>query len=154
MVEHDIRVLGSPLDTTPSTRNPKAKLDMPIIQLENIWKAYGAHPVLNGITWKIEPGERIGLIGQNGCGKTTLFHILTGNLLPDQGRVHRSKTLDIGYLSQDPEFQPNITVLHAALEGFQALLDLQKKLGDLENRMGDGSTSPSRLFTSLSENGC
>ncbi|MCZ6636509.1 MAG: ABC-F family ATP-binding cassette domain-containing protein [bacterium] len=118
---------------------------MPIIQLENIWKAYGAHPVLNGITWKIEPGERIGLIGQNGCGKTTLFHILTGNLLPDQGRVHRSKTLDIGYLSQDPQFQSNITVLQAALEGFQALLDLQKKLGDLEDRMGDGSTSPALL---------
>ena len=64
---------------------------MPLIHLDDIWKAYGANDVLTGISWQIDPGERIGLVGHNGCGKTTLFSMLTGLGLPDRGNIHRQR---------------------------------------------------------------
>ena len=118
---------------------------MSLIHLENIWKAYGSEPVLNGITWRIEPGDRTGLIGRNGCGKTTLFHLLTGRLLPDRGSVHRGRNLNVGYLAQDPSFKAETTVLNAILEGFQSLLDLQHRLQVLESQMASGQSDPSCL---------
>ena len=58
---------------------------MALIQLEDIWKSFGAYDVLTGIYWQIDPGERIGLVGPNGCGKTTLLRIITEESLPDRG---------------------------------------------------------------------
>ena len=78
---------------------------MPLIQLENVAKAFGDKQILEGISWKVEPRNRIGLVGLNGCGKTTLFHLLTGRLLPDEGNVHRQRRLNIGYLPQDPALE-------------------------------------------------
>ena len=118
---------------------------MPIIQLENVWKAYGANPVLTGVSWRIEPGDRVGLVGRNGCGKTTLFHLLTGRLLPDAGQIHRQRRLNIGYLAQDAVFEGNPTVIRAVMQGFQDLLDLRSRLTDLEARMASGESRDALL---------
>ncbi|MDP6041739.1 MAG: ABC-F family ATP-binding cassette domain-containing protein, partial [Candidatus Latescibacteria bacterium] len=114
---------------------------MPIIQLDDIWKSYGAYDVLTGVTWQIDPGDRIGLVGHNGCGKTTLFHILTGESLPDDGQMHRQRDLNIGFLAQEPTFDPDITVMDAALEAFADLLMMQHRLHDLEQTMANGGNS-------------
>lgn len=114
---------------------------MPLIHLENICKAYGARPVLTSVSWKIEPGDRIGLVGRNGCGKTTLFHLLTGRLFPDQGSVHPQRFLKVAYLPQAPALEGGGTVLKTALQGFQGLLDLQGRLKTLESRMGSGNAA-------------
>ena len=114
---------------------------MPLIHLENICKAYGAKPVLTSIFWKIEPGDRIGLVGLNGCGKTTLFHLLTGRLFPDQGSVHPQRSLKVAYLPQAPALECGATVLKTALQGFQGLLDLQDRLKTLESWIASGNAA-------------
>lgn len=110
---------------------------MPLIQLESVHKSYGANTVLSGLTWKIEAGVRVGLVGRNGCGKTTLFHLMTGRLHPDRGRVHRRRNLNVGYLAQDPELEEGSVVLATVLDAFSDLLDLQRRMSVLEARVAE-----------------
>ena len=118
---------------------------MPLLNLENIWKAYGAYDVLTGINWQIDPGERIGLVGHNGCGKTTLLKLLTQESLPDDGTLHRQRNLNIGFLAQEPTFAPNLTVIDAALEAFADLLAMQHRLHDMEKAMAEGTNDETFL---------
>ena len=118
---------------------------MPLIQLEDIWKSFGAYDVLTGIHWQIDPGDRIGLVGPNGCGKTTLLRIITGESPLDRGRLHRQRDLNIGFLTQDPIFDPDLTVMDAALDAFADILLLQHRLHDLEKIMAEGENSDAVL---------
>ena len=118
---------------------------MPLIQLEDIWKSFGAYDVLTGIHWQIDPGDRIGLVGPNGCGKTTLLRIITGESPLDRGRLHRQRDLNIGFLTQEPIFDPDLTVMDAALDAFADILVLQHRLHDLEKIMAEGKNSDAVL---------
>jgi ATP-binding cassette subfamily F protein 3 len=120
---------------------------MPIITLDNIWKAYGANDILQGISWQIDPGEKIGLVGHNGCGKTTLFGVLMGRHLPDRGSVHRQRNIHIGFLEQEPNFKAGQSVFDAALEAFADLLAMQHQLSDMELSMSDKHILPGFLET-------
>ncbi len=111
---------------------------MPVAQLERVAKAYGAHDILLDVSWNIDRGNRVGLVGRNGCGKTTLLHILTGEIRPDSGSVHRAKTTRIGYLAQDPVFSNGATVISTVLESFGKLLEIQRQLREIEARMSAG----------------
>jgi len=87
-----------------------------MLTAHNLSKTYGIQSILKNVTFNISTGERIGLVGPNGCGKTTLIRILAGKENPDEGRVvHTRPNLRIGYLAQGMEFQPGQT-LRAALE--------------------------------------
>ncbi|MCY3679771.1 MAG: ABC-F family ATP-binding cassette domain-containing protein [Gemmatimonadetes bacterium] len=114
---------------------------MPLIQLEDIWKSFGAHDVLTGIHWQIDRGDSIGLVGPNGCGKTTLLRLITEESLPDRGQLHRQRGLNIGFLTQEPIFDPECTVMDAALDAFADILALQHRLQDLEKIMAEGENS-------------
>ena len=118
---------------------------MPLIQLESVHKAYGANTVLSGLIWKVEAGTRVGLVGRNGCGKTTLFHLMTGRLHPDRGRIHKRRNLNVGYLAQDPELGEGSHVLATVLDAFSDLLDLQRRMGALEDRLAENQAQPGLL---------
>ena len=118
---------------------------MPLIQLKDIWKSYGAYDVLRGVHWQIDPGDRIGLVGPNGCGKTTLFRLITEESPPDEGQLHRQRGLNIGFLAQEPTFDPTHSVMGAMLNAFADLLALQHRLLALEKSMGAGEISDAVL---------
>jgi ATP-binding cassette subfamily F protein uup len=100
---------------------------MPLITLENACLAYGHVPLLDHADLQLDPGERVGLIGRNGGGKSSLLKILAGVSRPDDGKIWRAPGLRIGYVPQEPELDSEHTVFEAVAEGLgpvrQLLLD-------------------------------
>ena len=88
-----------------------------LINLERVSKAYGVRPLLSDVSLGISLGERIGIVGRNGDGKTTLLEVMTGLEEPDSGRVSRARGLEIGYLHQGDELVDTHTVREAVLRG-------------------------------------
>lgn len=91
----------------PEVRNPielkkmaTARLGKDVVDLLDVSKRFGDKIILDDITWRIGPGERTGILGPNGAGKSTLLNLISGTVEPDEGRVKRGKTVQIGVLDQ------------------------------------------------------
>ncbi len=110
---------------------------MPLVQLNNIEKILGDRMLFQELGLSIEKGERVGLIGNNGEGKTTLFRMIVGDITPDVGEVNIPRGTRIGYLKQDPVFEPGNTVLDEAELAFSELHDLSHTLRDIEHKMAE-----------------
>ena len=95
--------------------------------------------ILDGLTFQIDQGERVGLLGKNGAGKTTLFKILTGELDWDDGEVHIAPGKGVGLISQIPVYPPDYTVEDVLQTAFQRLHDMEQEMADLTARMGQDS---------------
>ncbi len=90
---------------------------------------FGARAIVEDATWHIHPGERIGLIGYNGTGKSTLLKLLSGEYLPSKGTVERSRTTTIGYLHQDLlSFDTDESILKVAMGAFERVLQIQQEI--------------------------
>ena len=92
---------------------------MPVVSASNLRITLGAKTVLDGATFAIEPGERVGLVGRNGCGKSTLLKILCGKLKPEGGEVSLLRGARLGYLEQEPRFDPSLTLQEVAAQGLR-----------------------------------
>lgn len=108
---------------------------MPSIALSliNVTKRYGATAILEGLSLGLFQGEKVGLIGRNGTGKSTLFRLLAGDEAADSGAVVVTQGLRIARLSQEPHFQPGASIrqaLEAALADHAALLDRHQQIHD------------------------
>jgi ATP-binding cassette subfamily F protein 3 len=108
---------------------------MPLVQLNNIEKILGDRLIFDKLAFSIEKGERVGLIGNNGEGKTTLFRTIVGEVTPDVGDVSVPRGTRIGYLKQDATFTPGNTLIDEAELAFEELHDLSHKLRDIEHGM-------------------
>jgi ATP-binding cassette subfamily F protein 3 len=97
---------------------------MILLNLDNVAKHYGPEPVLDGVACEVRPGERIGLVGPNGCGKTTLLKIIAGKEEADKGSIERHPSARLGYLEQHPEFAAGQTVWKIAESGLAELIAL------------------------------
>lgn len=106
-----------------------------IIQCQNVQKYHGAQLVLEDISFDIRQGDKIGLIGRNGCGKSTLFHLLNGEEKPDQGQISIRKGSVIAMLSQIQEADNNETVYDVLQRSFAEPLQWQTRLRELELAM-------------------
>lgn len=101
---------------------------MSLIHLEHVTKLYDPDLILDDISVSIAPGDRIGLIGRNGTGKTTLIKIVGGMLLDFKGRVTSAKGLRIGYLSQEAEFEHDCTLRQEMLKVFDERRALEDEM--------------------------
>lgn len=103
-----------------------------MLTAHHITKSYGINPIIEDISFNISAGERIGLIGPNGCGKTTLIRILYGQEAPDQGMVSFTRPgLQIGYLAQGFQLNPDQTLTEAIQQTRGDLQNLEKELVEL-----------------------
>ncbi len=108
---------------------------MPIVTLKDIHIAFESQTIFNQLDLKIYPHEKIGLVGNNGCGKTTLLKVLLGNVQPDAGSVHLRKNLRLGYLPQEPNFTGDRTVLEELHSSAQEILALQTRLHEAAHNL-------------------
>ncbi len=100
--EEIIANVPAPRDSVELTRMATQRLGKTVINLEDVSFAYpGGEPVLRDVTWLLAPGERTGILGRNGAGKSSLLGLLSGELEPSEGRIKRGKTVALAELSQD-----------------------------------------------------
>jgi ATP-binding cassette subfamily F protein 3 len=99
-----------------------------VIQLDGIRKGYGGRELCRDVSWRLGSGERVGLVGPNGVGKTTVCRILAGLEEPDAGVVSRARTTTVGYLPQDVAASTEESVLAEALGGFEDVWRLEREM--------------------------
>jgi ATP-binding cassette subfamily F protein 3 len=103
-----------------------------LIGLQNVTFEFGARVIVEDATWHIQPGDRVGLIGYNGTGKSTLLKVLVGEYLPSKGSVEKSKETTIGYLHQDLlSFDTHESITEVALSAFERVRQLEKEIETL-----------------------
>src|ERR1700733_4413538 len=107
-----------------------------LLGLQNVTFEFGARVIVRDATWHIQPNERIGLIGYNGTGKSTLLKLFAGEYLPSAGTVERSRSTSIGYLHQDLlSFDTNGSILEVAMTAFERVLELEKEIDVLGKQL-------------------
>ena len=114
---------------------------MALLAATNLKYSIGTRVLLDGLSLSLDAGQRIGLVGRNGQGKTTLFKILSGRLQPDSGSVVLQRGCRAGYLTQDPELDLSKTLHEEATSGMQELERLHKELDDVFHQMGEPENS-------------
>ena len=113
---------------------------MNIVSLENLSKNYGFKPLFENVTLGLEERDKIGIIGANGSGKSTLLKLIAGVEVPDNGRVTRAKGKTLAFLSQNPAYDPDLTVLETIFASsggvMQTILDYERACHDLAAGIG------------------
>lgn len=117
---------------------------MSVISLNNAQLAYGHVALLDHAEFSLEAGERVGLIGRNGTGKSSLLKVIAGSAKLDDGLLTLQQGLRIAYVEQEPVFQPDVTVFAAVAEGLSDVRDLISEYDQVTNRLG--STNDAELL--------
>ncbi len=122
---------------------------MPLLTLDAVSHAYGHVPLLDHADLVIEPGHRLGLIGRNGTGKSTLMRVLSGELIPDDGKVWRSPGLRVALVLQEPELRETDTVFEAVADGLgevsAAIVDYHHVVASLSDAATDADAALAHL---------
>jgi ATP-binding cassette subfamily F protein 3 len=118
---------------------------MSLITANSLTKSFGAEDLFANVSFSVAKGARLALVGPNGIGKTTLLRILIGEEEPSSGSVVHAKSLRMGYLPQEADFELTGTLWDVCLEPFADLLRMQSELETLEVEMSDPSKRDSAL---------
>ncbi len=108
-----------------------------LVHLQEVSKSYGSETVLEGVTLQIEHRDRVGLVGPNGCGKTTLVKLIKGQLEADHGHVTTRSGLTLASIPQVPELSGDTTVVEETLSVFRSLRETERELGRLRERLSE-----------------
>ena len=120
-----------------------------MLNVHNLSISFQGDDLFNNITYRIGRKDRIGLIGKNGAGKSTMLKILSRDLEPDTGEIATDKDLKIGFLKQDIDFEEGRTVLEEAYEAFVEIKSIEKKIEDISNELADSTDTESKEYHQL-----
>lgn len=110
---------------------------MIVLSCNNLNKSFGIDSILEDVSFTVNEGDKIGIIGINGTGKTTLFKIISGVYGYDSGDIYTAKDCEIGYLEQNMNFHSENTILDEVLEVFRDLIDMETYLRNLELKIAE-----------------
>nr|WP_317332719.1 ABC-F family ATP-binding cassette domain-containing protein [uncultured Romboutsia sp.] len=116
---------------------------MIVLSCNNLNKSFGIDSILENVNFTVNEYDKIGIIGVNGTGKTTLFKVISGIYGYDSGDIYTSKDCEIGYLEQNTNFHSENTILEEVLEVFKDVIDMEKYLRDLEHKISEESSNTS-----------
>ena len=123
---------------------------MIVLSCNNLNKSFGIDSILENVNFTVNEYDKIGIIGVNGTGKTTLFKIISGIYGYDSGDIYTSKDCEIGYLEQNTNFHSENTILEEVLEVFKDVIEMEKYLRSLEHKISEeSSNSNSTLLEKL-----
>lgn len=112
---------------------------MSVLNVENVTHGFGARRILEDASFRLLKGEHVGLIGANGEGKSTFLNIITGQLMPDEGKVEWSNRVTVGYLDQHSVLTKGKTIRDVLREAFKQMFDLEAEMLALYDKMGEAS---------------
>ena len=118
---------------------------MIILSAQNIAKAFGVNTVLRDVSLTVQQGDRIGLVGVNGCGKSTLMRILAGLDAQDSGEISLVRGTRVGYLAQQNMVTSGETVWNELQKVYEPVFVMEKKLRELEDEMAHAHTDEQRF---------
>ena len=124
---------------------------MIILALQEVKKSFGTHEVLKNVSFTLQEADRMGLVGVNGCGKSTLMKIIAGEETADGGSVNIQKGLRIGYLAQQGELSGKETVQEVLEKVFDPVVRMEEEMRALELEMAEHGGDPGTLRRGISK---
>ncbi|MCJ7579384.1 MAG: ATP-binding cassette domain-containing protein, partial [Candidatus Aminicenantes bacterium] len=118
-------------------------------QIKDLNYSIGERKLLDGVSWSVQPGQRVALIGPNGAGKTTLFRIVFGEIEAHSGTMMKSKGFRVGYLPQEEIVVQGETLMQTVLEGQKEISILEKKITELHLALDSSSPEKDKLLDLL-----
>ena len=112
---------------------------MSILNVEHLTHGFGDRAIFNDVSFRLLKGEHVGLIGAIGEGKSTFMNIITGKLMPDEGKVEWAKNVRVGYLDQHTVLTPGMTIRQVLASAFDFLYDMEKQMNEICEKMGDAT---------------
>ena len=110
---------------------------MSILNVENLSHGFGDREIFHNVSFRMLKGEHIGLVGANGEGKSTFMNIITGSLMPDEGKIEWAKNVKVGYLDQHAVLERGMTIRDVLKSAFNGLFEMEERMNALCADMGD-----------------
>ena len=120
-----------------------------MLNAHDITVSFSGEELFSGITFKLNPGDRIGLVGKNGAGKSTLLKIVAGDQEYDRGAMAFEKNISLGYLKQDIDFEEGRTVIEEAYQAFGEIKSIEKKLEIVNTELAERTDYESEYYHNL-----
>ena len=110
---------------------------MSILNVEHLSHGFGDRAIFQDVSFRLLKGEHIGLVGANGEGKSTFMNIITGKLMPDEGKVEWAKNVNVGYLDQHTVLEKGMTIREVLKNAFAPLFEMEERMNHICDNMGD-----------------
>jgi len=120
-----------------------------MISIDGVTIRFGAFVLFNRVSFQVNPGDRIGLVGRNGAGKTTILNLIAGKQVPDEGRVVKTSGKTVGYLPQQMRHRKGKTLYRETLDAFSHVIALKKRISAITAELGERDDYESPAYLSL-----
>ena len=124
---------------------------MSILNVEHLSHGFGDRTIFTDVSFRLLKGEHIGLIGANGEGKSTFMNIITGKLMPEEGKIEWAKRVRVGYLDQHTVLKPGMTIRDVLASAFDFLFEMEERMNEVYGLMGEAS--PEEMDALMEESG-
>jgi len=122
-----------------------------MLNIHNLSVSFGGTYLFEEVTFRLGAGDRVGLVGKNGAGKSTMLKILAGDFKPDSGQIATEKEVKIGFLRQDIDFVKGRTVLEEAYQAFEEIKRAELKIDEINHQLVTRTDYESQSYSELIE---